>query len=287
MLSCIICSRKVDIPLELKKNIATTIGCKYELIVIDNSRNEYSIFSAYNEGVRRAKGDILCFMHEDILYHTTNWGSGVLKYFDEYKTVGLIGVVGTHYLCSVPSGWWGTKIASAHLLRGSYDCNGIYSCEEVNDNFYKKTPTQVVTIDGLWMCMPRVLFKEVSWDERILGGYHGYDLDMSLQVWNKGKEVHIYWDVLIEHKSMGNAGLDFHEAYEKLWVKWRKLLPIIKGVEIPNTEQELRTYIVKLERDLRMQEFKIRSSKPYRLGKVILAPFTFVKQMKERIKRPQ
>ena len=66
MISLIICSRTADISDELKQNIATTIGCEYELCVIDNSRNEYSIFTAYNEGVRRAKGDILCFMHDDI-----------------------------------------------------------------------------------------------------------------------------------------------------------------------------------------------------------------------------
>ena len=74
LISLIICSRKADISEELKQNIAETIGCEYELCVIDNSRNEYSIFSAYNEGVRRAKGDILCFMHEDVLFRTNKWG---------------------------------------------------------------------------------------------------------------------------------------------------------------------------------------------------------------------
>ncbi len=69
MISLIICSRKSDISNSLKENIERTIGTDYELIVIDNSTNKYSIFSAYNEGVRRSKGDILCFMHEDILYH--------------------------------------------------------------------------------------------------------------------------------------------------------------------------------------------------------------------------
>ena len=73
MISCIICSRRSDISAELKENIASTIGCEYELVAIDNSKKEYSIFSAYNEGVRRANGEILCFMHEDILYHTQGY----------------------------------------------------------------------------------------------------------------------------------------------------------------------------------------------------------------------
>ena len=60
MISIIICSRTPDISRELKQNIATKIGCDYELVVIDNSSNGHSIFSAYNEGVEKAKGELLC-----------------------------------------------------------------------------------------------------------------------------------------------------------------------------------------------------------------------------------
>ena len=74
MLSLIICSRTPKISNKLEKNIAETIGCEYELVVIDNSQNKYSIFSAYNEGVKRARGSVLCFMHDDIIYKTANWG---------------------------------------------------------------------------------------------------------------------------------------------------------------------------------------------------------------------
>jgi hypothetical protein len=59
MISCVICSRQPVISAKLKENIASTVGCEYELVVIDNSTNEYSIFSAYNEGVRCAKAYLL------------------------------------------------------------------------------------------------------------------------------------------------------------------------------------------------------------------------------------
>ena len=70
MISIVICSRKKDVSVELKKNIAETNGCEYEMVVIDNSRNKHNIFHAYNEGVSRAKGEILSFMHDDILFHS-------------------------------------------------------------------------------------------------------------------------------------------------------------------------------------------------------------------------
>ena len=97
MISLIICSRQPDIPQSLKENIAETIGVEYELVVIDNSKNQYSIFQAYNEGVRRAKLSYLCFMHDDILYHSPDWGKKVVEHFED-KRVGAIGVVGSHYM---------------------------------------------------------------------------------------------------------------------------------------------------------------------------------------------
>ena len=125
MISCIICSRQPDIPAELKENIASTIGCEYELVGIDNSKNEYSIFSAYNEGVRRAKGEILCFMHEDVFFHSNEWGKLVESYFTQNPKVGLLGVAGGHYLSSYPHGWWETETRSGHLIQGFLE-DGVY-----------------------------------------------------------------------------------------------------------------------------------------------------------------
>ena len=51
MISIIICSRFQSISKELKDNIENTVGVVHEIICIDNSKSQYDIFSAYNEGV--------------------------------------------------------------------------------------------------------------------------------------------------------------------------------------------------------------------------------------------
>ncbi|MCE5282251.1 MAG: glycosyltransferase family protein, partial [Deltaproteobacteria bacterium] len=79
MISIIICSRDSGALKEVSGNIEETIGVPYEIIAIDNSRNQYSIFDAYNLGAEQSTFDHLCFMHEDILYHTPHWGSAVIK----------------------------------------------------------------------------------------------------------------------------------------------------------------------------------------------------------------
>ena len=77
MISLIICSKYDHLSDNLIRNIDQTIGTEYEIVHIDNSQHQYSIFSAYNEGVRRAKGNVLCFMHEDLHFHTDKWGAKV------------------------------------------------------------------------------------------------------------------------------------------------------------------------------------------------------------------
>lgn len=79
-ISVIICTRQHDISPTQRANIASTIGCTHEIIVIDNSQNKYSIFEAYNEGVRRSCHDICCFMHDDVLLRTEGWGKTIASH---------------------------------------------------------------------------------------------------------------------------------------------------------------------------------------------------------------
>lgn len=224
MLSCIICSRHSDISLELKQNIQTTIAVAYELVVIDNSRNEYSIFSAYNEGVRRAKGDILCFMHEDIEYVTPNWGSIVQREMQNPQ-VGCIGVAGTYFMPSFAAKWWDTCASVGQWIYQSPD--GTQTFYDLNNGVVRDSSISAAVVDGLWMCIRASLFNEISFDERTYhGGFHCYDLDICMQVHALGKEVRVLSDIHIIHYSMGDVKGDFSEKLAVWNTKWQSSLPI-------------------------------------------------------------
>lgn len=287
MISCIICSRHADISKELNENIASTIGCEYELIIIDNSYNQYSIFSAYNEGVTRSKGDILCFMHEDILYHTQNWGNNVSEYFKKYPEAGLIGVAGTHYLADMPSAQWDSELSSSYLIQG-YLIGEEYTTKLCIQDEYRAVPTIMVAVDGLWMCIPSVLFNKLSWDTSTFNGFHAYDTDIAMQVWNIGYEVHLCWDVLIEHQSLGNVNNQFHIACEKLYEKWRSSLPMIKGVTLTYKEQLLCNKLVEnkiLYRKQFLDYQKLLDSRQFNIGKKIIKPFKVMNSMLKKINK--
>lgn len=284
MISCIICSRKPDIPNTLKQNIASTIGCEYELIVIDNSLNQYTIFSAYNEGVKRSKGDILCFMHEDILFHTSNWGNLVVEHFIRNSHLGLIGVEGTHYMPKYAASWWSASMSSGQMLQGNiidgeYVSNQEFLWSRKRDN---ADSIEVVVVDGLWMCIRKSLFDNglVLFDEKTYNNFHCYDADICMQVIKSGYEVRVAYDIMIEHKSLGTPNVQYFEQLDIWYEKWKDMLPITRGVNLSEIEKNEREIICRRYTDLfRSNQILIKrldgvcSSKAYKLGKMLLSPF--------------
>lgn len=112
MISLIICARTGNVSDTLLNNVESTIGCDHEWVVIDNSRHQYNIFQAYNIGVARAKGDILCFMHDDILYHTNNWGTKIEDLFMD-DSIGQVGAAIRYYSYSIPR--WQRKLINLFI----------------------------------------------------------------------------------------------------------------------------------------------------------------------------
>ena len=289
MISIVICSRHTDIPQALKNNIAETTGVEYEIIVIDNSRNEYSIFSAYNEGVRRSKFPYLCFMHEDIVFHATRWGENVLKCF-ENKRIGLCGVVGGHYAPPYPVPWWQSGLMSGQCLQGYINESGCYATrlDRYPDFLQNKKSIEVVSVDGLWFCIPKSLFdRSIAFDEKKYAGFHCYDIDICFQVRNAGYEVVVIPDILIEHQSMGNIDEKWEKDLIQFYFKWYDKLPVTVGIyltqeEIDGINQKISEDIcAKINRNVSTQKQlqHTLSSKSYRLGKFIFNPFSMLRKV--------
>lgn len=276
MISIIICSRKADISQELKDNIASTIGCEYELCVIDNSRNEYSIFTAYNEGVRRAKGDILCFMHEDVLFHTEGWGGKVMNLLHR-PDVGIVGIEGGHFLPSVPMYWSNTPFVSDYVIDNDHGrLENFFKC----DYFDEDGVAEVVVCDGVFFAMKKDMFSHIRFDDDYYSGFHMYDMDLCMQIQQMGMQCIVTNTILLEHAwsegDMKNKkGMDmFLVNLCKFVKKWEKMLPIWRGGPyLPEYARNRLNNLCILAYDAK----KARHSLAYRIGRMILAPLNFMK----------
>ncbi|CAC9976394.1 MULTISPECIES: glycosyltransferase [Flavobacterium] len=216
MISLIICSRTKVLSEEFTQNISDTIGNQYELILIDNSESSYSIFEAYNLGIQKSKGDLLCFIHDDILFHTKEWGKILESEFKENPNFALIGIAGAKVKTQYPTGWWDceNKYKVVNIIQHEKGKVEKQFFGFTNDNLQ-----EVLVIDGVFMALKRdnnFLF------DTDLTGFHNYDLSLSCNVKTKGKKIGVTKKILIEHFSIGTLNKDwffsimsFHNKYQK------------------------------------------------------------------------
>lgn len=235
MISIIICSRNADIKQELKANIKETIGdVSYELVVIDNSQCKYSIFQAYNQGVQCAQYPVLCFIHEDVVFMSKDWGDKICQSFQN-RAVGLLGVIGGHYMGNFSRSWGDSGLISGQVIQGGRKGHAV---KIVHDE-YRYLNGDVVAVDGLFLASKKILFDNgtLSWDETSYEGFHFYDMDISMQVLKAGLSIKIIDGLLIQHNSCSFYNDSFYQNYKIFYTKWGNIFPVISPLVSPELQR--------------------------------------------------
>lgn len=231
MISIIICSKHKGVSQEFLDNIANTISVEYELFQVDNSYNRYTLFSAYNAGIRRSKGEYICFLHEDVVFHTEHWGQKVIEHL-QVPNVGICGVAGYEIVTRVPI-----------LCKDNIQCMNIIQSDnngkkrsrmKVKPKNCNQLRRSVAVLDGVMLCMKRELVEHIKFDEE-LGEFHGYDVDICMQSIAQGCDNYVMYDVLLKHFSRGNRDTDYYRAMLRVFKKWSGHLPF-SGLEIKKNQ---------------------------------------------------
>lgn len=279
MISCIICCRIENISKELSENIKSTIGTDYEIIIINNSSNQYSIFSAYNEGIKRSHGEILCFMHDDILFHTDNWGKIVRKSLTDAK-IGIVGAIGSLFLSDSRLPWWFGNAQIGQLIQGNTNAED-YSVRELKYwNHKQGNSVEVAIVDGMWFCARKEIFDNgLQFDEENFNGFHCYDLDICLQAHLNNLQVHVLYDLFIEHKSLGNTDASYYDQLAIWHNKWEKMLPMTKGNIYSESEIRERNAIMK-KLSIYFDAYHTAIQSPsFKIGSAITAPLSWLRNI--------
>lgn len=228
MFSIIVCSIKPELATALERNIASTIGVPFEFIAIDNRGTKKGICAVYNEGAQRAKYDYLCFAHEDILFHSQNWGNLIATKLAE-QDCGVIGFAGGISKFPLPYGWFSIpKHACENLIQGDdrklQPIKVQYNCK---DDFSK-----VVTLDGLCHFVRRDVWEKNRYDEATFPLFHSYDTDFSTSVFVNGHINYVCNNVIIEHFSCGKFGHIWFESEKAYLKKWGNHLPLFANKDV-------------------------------------------------------
>jgi glycosyltransferase involved in cell wall biosynthesis len=248
MISIIICSKNECLLKKVSKSIEETIGVAFEIIPIINGDGKFGISEAYNLGASKSKYPYLCFCHEDITFHTANWGTILINHFTN-SGARLIGVLG----CTVKTKCPGSVYIfesdfnrQNHLQK--YPDGQVIAC---NENPEKEIISEVCILDGMFISSTKSAWEETRFSESYLPGFHGYDIDFSLKNFRLGKILVVY-DILLEHASFGSFSKTWVEAQLVVTKKWCKALPLstsvnnriaIKSAEIKNLKEFIKILI--------------------------------------------
>ncbi|WP_374948749.1 glycosyltransferase [Mucilaginibacter sp.] len=227
MISLIVCSIQPDLLQQLTENVAATVGVPYEIIATDNRNTGKGISQVYNEALVKAQYEILCFVHEDIIIQTQNWGRVLVNLFKD-TSLGLVGVAGSSYRPLTPSAWVGIGPATVfnNIIQG-------YQYTVSPDTLIYANPknqklVNVVCVDGVWLSTTKKVASEILFDQETFKGFHFYDIDFSMSVVQKYK-VAVTFEILIKHLSEGRYDSEWLKNSIKFSEKWQARLPLAIG----------------------------------------------------------
>lgn len=221
MLSIISCNRDSNRIPPLKANLDIKVGILFELIIIDNRLNQYSIFEAYNEGVKLSKFPYILFIHDDVFIHTQDFGRILINL--AIPQLGVLGIAGSKIKTKIASPWWiSNEMITESSVNYQYNLQHFKNSEvkKINIGFdFENQLEEVVLVDGVFLFTTRENCLATPFDEKYKS-FHFYDLDFSLSLHISGKKNYVTNSIMVEHYSAGSLNKDWVQAsfiYQDKW----------------------------------------------------------------------
>jgi hypothetical protein len=174
----------------------------FQLIAVDNSRGEFeSAAKALNDAGKRAKGEFLMFVHQDVAFRENDWLAVAEKTLGNLQSLGVAGCCGMD-----ESG------KKQGFIRDRFHYWGSPLSE----------PRKVQTLDECVLIVPKAVFQEVQFDEQAFKGWHCYGADYCLSIGYLGLESYAI-PMYIHHNSPSSNMSGFKEERYALFQKHRKM----------------------------------------------------------------
>lgn len=187
-----------------------SIADDIEIIGIDNRNNEFSSSAkALNFGADKANGEVLIFMHQDVLLEDPNSIEYIHDYLTSRNNLTLVGIAGVvknpREVCSAITETRERIVRHANVIT---------------------EPTKVETLDECLLAITSKDFTGNRFDEITCDNWHLYGVDLSLNIGLKGGDI-VCLPIKAVHLSTGNINKSYYKSLKKVIKKYKKQVPCI------------------------------------------------------------
>ena len=162
---------------------------KYELITLDNTSRQFkSAAQAYNHGGKKASGNHLMFVHQDVCLCPDSCLENTEEILDGLTNFGAVGAAGIAEGC---------KRVFSNLRQGP-------SLLEPLSFIHIDSPAKVQTLDECLIIIPKSVFDTLSFDEKMCDDWHLYAVDYCLSAKKLGFDIYAI-PMTIQHMSIVNV----------------------------------------------------------------------------------
>lgn len=235
VISVIICSINPELASKAVENLRQTAGVELEVHVIDNRNTNRPIAQVYNSGAESSVAPYLLFIHEDVCIETQDWGRILASKLEE-KSCGVIGFAGSTLWLPGPYAWWSVPV--------QYHRSNYRHIEDGKPVAHILPPgltagfMPVVSLDGVAMAVRKEVWAQHPFDEKVLTGFHCYDIDFSVEI-SRHHINYVNYDISILHMSDGKYDQRWLEISEQVFVKkWVSLSPM-SADRLPSDIEEI------------------------------------------------
>ena len=227
-ISIIVCSINPELCNQMLESVKNTIGTDYETIIFDNREKNAGICQIYNSCAQKANFPYLCFIHEDIIMPSPNWGINMIAFSEKAPNCGVIGFAGSTVVKKNFYEWYNGEEKSRYRFyepsKHADKTNNINDLSYKYNNPDNEEFAKVVVVDGLFLFVKQNIWKENPFDKERIKGFHFYDADFSFGIAQKWQN-YVCLSSDIYHFSKGKQDRTYFENARIFQKKWKHVLP--------------------------------------------------------------
>ena len=177
------------------------VGVVYEVILVDSMKENYkSASQALNAGGKKAKGEYIFFIHQDVSFEKED----TLKELESYCRKTSFGIAGVAGIAPNENGKY---ITYTNIVHGTEKTKAGHALGD--------KVTEAVGLDECVLIIPQKIFEKYQF-RNIGNTWHLYGTDYAIQMQEQNEKVWIF-PVCIWHYSNGSSlNIDYFDAVKNL-----------------------------------------------------------------------